>query len=89
MCWLHHTLAYRKIPVITQLTTSSPQSSSEDFGQHDGDDEEEDEPDQYWMTQHKVQASPETQDIFLSIGLVSSEIDLAAVLFLWISLTII
>ena len=49
---------------FTQLTTPSPQSSSEDVGQHVGDDEEEDEPDQHWMTKHTVHASPETQDIF-------------------------
>jgi hypothetical protein len=41
------------------------------------------------LTQHTVYASPETQDIFLSIALVSSEIALAAVLFSWISLTIV
>jgi hypothetical protein len=49
--------------IIHTINYFFSQSSSEDVGQDDGDFEEDDEPDQHWMTQHTVYASPETQDI--------------------------
>ena len=56
-------------------------------GQHDVDEEEEeDEHDQHCIVKHSFFASPETEGIFSSVGLVSSEIDLVAMLFSQISL---